>query len=141
MSKVLEVNAGKLIEQTAKTLREEYKVEPPEWVPYVKTGVSRERSPDRADWYYVRMASILRKFYLRGNIGVGRLRTYYGGKKNRGVRPEHFYKGSGKVIRCCMQELEKKGLLKKAEKKGRVLTPKGQKFLNEQAKKVLQGGS
>ncbi len=29
-------------------------------------------------------------------VGTERLRTYYGGKKNRGVKPEHQYKASGK---------------------------------------------
>ena len=82
------------------------------------------------DFWYKRAASILRQIYIRKNIGVNRLKVRYGGKKNRGVKPSEFRKGSGKIIRTILQQAEKAGFVEKTEKpKGRKLTEKGKKFL------------
>ena len=127
-----DVPAEYLIEETAKKLSEE--IENPVWVDYVKTGVHNERAPQRQDWFYVRMASILYRAFKWGVIGTEALRTYYGGRRNRGVKREHHYKASGKVIRTCVQNLEKKGYLEKAQPKGRKVSIKGFKLLNDMAK-------
>ena len=77
---------------------------------------------------------MLRKIYLMGPIGVNKLRKKYGGKKNRGHKPERFYPGSGNIIRKVLQQLEKAEFVKYSEKsvhKGRVITPKGKKFLDK----------
>jgi len=107
----------------------------PEWARFVKTGVNRERPPEQEDWWYIRAASILRKIQIKQPIGVNRLRKIYGGRKNRGHKPEHKYKGSGSIIREILQQLEEAGFVKK-DKKGRVLTPKGKEFLKNVLKKV-----
>ena len=99
----------------------------------------KERPPVKNDWWYVRAASILRKIYRLGPIGVSKLRVNYGGKKNRGYKPEHFYKGSGNILRKVMQQLEKEGFVKidlKSRHKGRVITAKGKKFLDDIAGKI-----
>jgi len=104
----------------------------PEWAAYVKTGMSRERPPSQEDWWFYRAASILRNVNRFGPVGTQKLRTRYGGKKNRGVKTEHFYKGSGKVIRQVLQDLEKEGLIKQEARgvhKGRIITPKGKAIL------------
>ncbi|MCQ6253670.1 30S ribosomal protein S19e [Methanocaldococcus sp.] len=134
MVTVYDVPADKLIQKTAEKLKE-MDIEVPEWVPFVKTGVSRERRPEQEDWWYIRCASILRKIYIYGPVGVSRLRTAYGGRKNRGHEPEHFYKGSGNIIRKALQELEKLGLVEKRPE-GRVITSKGRSFLDNIAKEV-----
>jgi hypothetical protein len=82
------------------------------------------------------MASILYRIYKEGPLGTGSLRTYYGGKKRRGTKRPEFRKSSGKIIRVCLQGLEKQGLVKKA-KKGRVVTAKGQAYLNQMAKEAV----
>ncbi|MCX6802980.1 MAG: 40S ribosomal protein S19 [Candidatus Diapherotrites archaeon] len=127
-----DVPAEYLIEETAKKLGEEIKQ--PEWMQFVKTGVHSERAPQRQDWFYVRMASILYRAFKWGNIGTESLRTYYGGRKNRGVKREHHYKASGKVIRVCVQNLEKAGYLEKAKTKGRKASVKGFQLLNAMSK-------
>jgi len=129
-----DVPAGYLIEETSKKLEGE--IAKPVWAEYVKTGVHNERSPLREDWFYVRMASILFRAQKWGTIGTEALRTYYGGRRNRGVKREHHYKASGKVIRTCVQELEKAGYLEKAKPKGRKISVKGFKLLNEMSKIV-----
>lgn len=128
-----------VIENIAKELKTFIKQ--PEWTPYVKTGTHKERPPEDKDWFYMRTASILRTVALKGPIGVSKLRTKYGGRKNRGYRPEHFFKGSGSIIRRALQELDKSGLTIKAEKgvhKGRIITPKAQSLLAKAGYKKIE---
>jgi small subunit ribosomal protein S19e len=131
---VFDVPAWELIEEIAKDLKSNRKVEQPVFTIYAKSGAHRERAPQHEDWWFVRCASILRRLYVDGPNGVQSLRTYYGGTRNRGVAPSHFKKGSGKVIRSCLQALEGQGFLKKVEKTGRKLTPSGEKYLYQAAK-------
>jgi len=133
---IYDVPVAHLIEETAEKLKAE--IEEPEFVKYVKSGVHRERAPQREDWFYVRMASILYRTYKWNVIGTEKLRSYYGGKKNRGVKTEHQYKASGKVIRTAVQKLEEKGYLERAQPKGRKLTGKAQKLLNDTSKIVAK---
>jgi small subunit ribosomal protein S19e len=133
MVSVYEVSPNKLILLVAKDIKK--KVKAPEYTKYVKTGIHKERAPDQEDWFYIRMAAILRKFYTKRQLGVEILRGYFGGKQRRGVRRSHFKKASGKIIRDCVQALEKEGYLKKTEK-GRKITPNGRKYLNLFAKQI-----
>ncbi len=131
---IYDVPAKYLIEETAEKLKQE--IEEPGFVDVVKTGVHRERAPQREDWFYVRMGSILYRAYKWNVVSTERLRTYYGGRKRRGVKTEHFRKASGKVIRTAIQKLEEAKYLQKAKPKGRKLTSKGQKMLNEISKTI-----
>lgn len=120
-----------LIERLARYLRDNVDaVRPPEWAAYVKTGVHAERAPQNPDWWYVRCASLLRKVYIRGPVGVEHLRSEYGGRRDRGVRPEHARKGSGAIIRRALQQLEEAGLIQTVKGKGRVVTPRGRSLLD-----------
>ncbi|HLC22476.1 MAG TPA: 30S ribosomal protein S19e [Candidatus Nanoarchaeia archaeon] len=133
MASVYDNDPTELLQKAAQELKKNKGTQIPNWAKVVKTGVGQERPPENPDWWYIRVASVLRKIYLRGPIGVSKLRTFYGRKKNRGVRPEEFRKGSGKIIRVILQQLETAGLVKQAQKgahKGRVVTPKGQSFLD-----------
>jgi len=140
MVTAVQVPADKLIAEVAKYLKERVpEVKPPEWATYVKTGVHKERVPEDPDWWYYRCASILRKLYVRGTpVGIERLRTAYGGRKNYGVSPEHFVKGSGSVVRKALQQLEKAELVVKVKGKGRTLSPKGRSLLDKMANKIMR---
>ncbi len=135
-----DVRADLLISEVKEELKKIECMKPPEWAYYVKTGVSRERSPDQEDWWYIRAASVLRTLYLRGGkpVGVERLRTKYGGRTGRRVRPEHFKKGSGHIIRLILQQLEEAGFVTKVEKKGRKITPQGISFLDKAAARIAK---
>ncbi len=115
-------------EKLAEELKKMEKIKPPAWSNFVKTGPSRERPPDNPDWWFTRTASILRK--LKKPTGVSRLRTFYGGRKDRGMKPEKFYPGGGKIIRTALQQMEEAGLVKKV-KEGRTLTKKGQSLVDK----------
>lgn len=135
MATIYDVSTNELIEKVSVNLKKE--IEKPEWANFVKTGVHKQRMPDDKDWWFKRSASILRKIYIYGPIGVNKLKRYYGGKKNRGYKPERFFNGSGKIIRSILQQLEKAGFVKSDEKKGhkgRVITPKGKSFLDKTVK-------
>lgn len=139
LANVKDVPAQVMITEIAKDLKINKKVKMPEFAKFVKTGCSRERAPQDPDWWYIRMASILRKVAINNKTTVDSLRTYYGGKKNRGVKPEEFRKAGGKIIRVCLQDLEKLGLVAKSdEKKGRVITPAGQSYLDKMADNILK---
>ena len=88
MTTVFDVPAELLINTVADEFRDNNdKIVAPEWTKLVKTGVHKERKPENIDWWYVRCASILRRVYIDGPVGVRSLRTFYGGKKDRGVNP------------------------------------------------------
>ncbi len=135
MATVYDVPPDMLIQRVAEKLKEMEEIKPPEWAVYVKTGVHKERSPEQDDWWYVRAAAILRKVYINQPVGIERLRTAYGGRKNRGVKPEKFRKGSGSIVRKALQQLEKAGLVKKTDK-GRVVTPQGKALLDKTAAEI-----
>ena len=105
-------------------------IKPPQWAAYAKTGVHVKRAPDNPDWWYVRCASLLRKIYIKGPIGIERLRYEYGGRKSPGVRPEHTRIGGGAIIRNAIKQLQEAGLVENQKKKGRVVTPEGRKLLD-----------
>ena len=140
MVSAIQVPADRLIAELAKYLKEKVpQVKPPEWASYVKTGAHKERVPSDPDWWYYRCASILRKLYVRGEpVGIESLRVAYGGRKNYGVAPEHFVRGSGSIVRKALQQLEKAGLVVKVPRKGRTLSPKGRSLLDKLANKIMR---
>ncbi len=135
-----DVRADMLINSLKEELKKFDPIKPPEWAYYTKTGAHKERPPMQDDWWYIRAASILRTLYLKGGrpVGVERLRTKYGGRKDRGVKPERFVKGSGHVIRLILQQLESAGLVEKVERRGRRITPKGVSLLDKIAASLVK---
>lgn len=131
------VPADKLIFTAAEKLKQ--KLKQPEWAQYAKTGTHTERPPVQEDWWWTRAASLLRKVYTDGPVGVNRLRVWYGGSKQRGSSPNRVMKAGGKIIRLLLQDLEKIGYMKKV-KEGRIITPEGQKFLDSIAFEVSKSG-
>lgn len=131
MTTVYDVPPDVLIQRLSEYIKGNiHEVAPPEWAIYVKTGPHVERAPQNPDWWYVRTASMMRKLYVKGPIGVSRLRKDYGGRKRRGVRPAHFCKAGGSIIRSILQQLEEAGLVSKENSEGRVVSAKGRGLLD-----------
>ena len=129
-----DVPASKFIDRLAKYLRENVdEVQPLPWSTFVKTGTHVEKQPQNPNWWYTRAASILRKVYIHGPIGLENLRSDYGGRKNRGSKPNRVTKAGGSDIRKILQQLETAGLVQTTRPKGRVVTPKGRKLMQEVA--------
>ena len=129
MTTVYDVPADKLVPLVAAELKGRPELAPPAWAEFAKTGVHKEMPPEDPDWWFTRGAAVLRRVYIDGPVGVERMRTFYGGRKNRGSKPNRFKKGSGSVIRELLQQLEDAGLVVK-EKGGRRASPAGMKFLD-----------
>ena len=133
MNPVYEMPASEYNQKLAEILKSMPEFEQPEWSLFVKTGISKKRPPQEKDFWHKRASSILRQIYLNKVVGVNRLKTRYGSKKNRGYKPEKFKKASGKIIRTILQQAEKAELLKKSKESGkragRTLTDKGNELL------------
>jgi len=141
MVSIYSVEPNKLIEKVAEELKKIDIIQPPSWAAFSKTGVSKQRPPTQKDWWYVRAASVLRSVSMLGPVGVNKLRTKYGSRKDRGDKPQHFYPGSGNIIRKILQQLEKAELIKKGDigvHKGRVIAPKGKSILDKAAVTILK---
>lgn len=136
MTTAYDVPADALIKKIAEKLKQDKTFTPPEWARFVKTGPHSENPPMDPDWWYTRCASILRKVYIRKSIGIERLRAEYGGKKDKGSKPYRAVKGSGSIVRKALQQLEEAGYVTKIKGKGRVITPKGQSFVDNTAHEV-----
>ncbi|MFH1801261.1 MAG: 40S ribosomal protein S19 [archaeon] len=123
----------------AEALKKIPEIKSPEWAEFVKSGSAKERPIDDEDFWYKRTASVLKQIYKKKSIGVERLKTKYGSKKNRGMKPERFRKAGGKIIRTILQQCDAAGFTEiqkpvrgvKSKKPGRILTEKGKSFLEE----------
>ncbi len=122
-------------------LTEVPEVAPPTWAVFAKTSSHVEEPPTQRNWWHTRCASLLRKTYIQGPIGIARLKKAYGGRKSRGSVGKHSSPGGGAIVRRALQQLEEAGLVRTVEGEGRVLTQQGQSLLDRLAfevKKTLE---
>jgi len=128
-----------LIQHLAEKLEKEFSeyIKMPDWARFCKTGTHRERPPTQKNWWFLRAASILYQVYMRGPIGLNKLRNLYGGRKDRGARPEEKRRAAAKIIRTILQQLEKAGLVEKTPH-GRRISPKGQSLLDKLAGEIAK---
>jgi small subunit ribosomal protein S19e len=138
MVTVRDVDPRKFVLSVKEELKNIKEIKPPTWSAFAKSGVSRQRPPKQPDFWYIRSASVMRRIYIDGPVGVEKLRSYYGGRKRRGTKPARFRKSSGSVLRKVIQQLESSGFVKKHKSGGREITPKGRKLLDNIANKVAK---
>lgn len=136
MTTAYDVPPEELIKKLTEKVKAEGKFTPPEWAKYVKTGCHTERSPVQDDWWYTRVASVMRKIYLLGPIGAERLAAEYGGLRRRGSAPAHPRKGSRNIVRKILQQLEQAGYVART-KRGRVITPAGRSLIDNLSHTIL----
>jgi len=137
MNTVYELNSQEYNLKLAEALKGVDEFVAPEWISFSKSGASKARPIEDKDFWHKRSASILRQIYKKKIVGVSRLRTKYGSKKNRGYKPEEFRRAGGKIIRTILQQADKAGFTEiatdvkgvRAKKPGRQLTSKGKEFL------------
>src|SRR3989344_3630233 len=127
MTDIRSINPQHFNKSLAEALKKIPEFKQPEWSLLVKSSPHKERPVVEEDFWHKRAASILRQVYIKNVVGVQRLRTRYGGRKNRGVRPDAFVRSGGKIIRVILQQAEAAGLLEKFKGRhsGRKLTDKG----------------
>lgn len=137
MTTVYDVPADPLLKKVADKIKTMKEFTPPEWAPYVKTGVHKERQPEQKDWWHVRVAAVLRKVYMNGPIGTERLSALFGGAVDRGSAPNIAKKGSRSIVRASLHQLEKAEFVGKAEaNRGRIVLAKGKSILDDAAHEV-----
>ena len=137
MNTVYELNAQEYNLKLAEALKKIPEFKAPEWISFVKSSSSKERPIEDDDFWYKRSASILRQIYKNKVVGVNRLRTKYGSRKNRGFKPERFRRAGGKIIRTILQQADAAGFTEIAKavkgvrerRPGRIVTSKGKEFL------------
>ncbi|WOF15766.1 30S ribosomal protein S19e [Methanoplanus sp. FWC-SCC4] len=137
MTTVYDIPPDVLIEKVAGELEKLDAIETPEWANFAKTGVHKQMPPKDEKWWFKRAASILRRVYVDGPVGVQRLRSFYGGKQDRGSKPYQFRRGSGSVTRKALQQLEAAGFVENT-KDGRVVSPAGRAFIDGVAHKAKE---
>jgi small subunit ribosomal protein S19e len=135
MTTVYDVPADHIIRRSAEELKKRKEITPPAWAAFAKTGAHKEMPPEDPDWWFIRVAAVLRRVYVDGPMGVERMRSFYGGNKNRGSRPNAFRKGSGSILRKSFQQLEAAGLIIH-DKTGRKVSPVGMAFLDNLSQEV-----
>eukprot|EP00897_Mesotaenium_endlicherianum_P002019 jgi/Mesen1/1845/ME000143S00896 len=133
---VKDVLSHEFVRAYAAHLKRTGKIEVPTWADMVKTGTHKELAPYDADWYYIRAASMARKIYLRGGLGIGAFKRIYGGSKNNGSRPSHFTRSSGSIARHVLQQLEAIRIVEKDVRGGRKITSDGQRDLDRIACRI-----
>jgi len=138
MATAFDVPASKLIPKLAEELKKIESIAPPEWAGYVKTGRHREKSPVFDGWWHVRCAAVLRKVYVEGPIGTTRLAAKFGGKADRGSKPNKAVRGSRSISRMTVQQLEKSQLIQKEKNGGRVVSAKGRKLVDGLSTQILK---
>jgi small subunit ribosomal protein S19e len=131
-----DVPSSKLIPALAEQMKGLPAVQQPEWSRWVKTGSHAERPPTSADWWFTRAASLLRKLYLHGPVGLGDLERAYGGSKALHYFPKHHRDTGGSSIRKILKQLEQAELVAKTPK-GRVLSPRGRALLDKVSKDLF----
>lgn len=136
MADVRSIEPGKYNKSLAEALSKVPEFKKPEWIDFVKSGPHRQRPILDENFWHKRAASVLRQIYINRVVGVERLRTRYGGRKDRGMKPPRFTKSGGKIIRTILQQSDAAGLTEKvtAKHSGRQLTKKGKDFLEGVAK-------
>ncbi|XP_062151072.1 small ribosomal subunit protein eS19x-like [Alnus glutinosa] len=134
---VKDVSPHEFVKAYSAHLKRSGRMELPEWADIVKTAQFKELAPYDPDWYYVRAASMARKIYLRGGLGVGSFRRIYGGSKRNGSRPPHFCKSSGAVARNILQQLQEMNIIDLDTKGGRKITSTGQRDLDQVAGRIV----
>jgi small subunit ribosomal protein S19e len=129
MTTIYDIPPDVLINKVAEELKGLETIETPDWAMFAKTGVHKQAPPEDYEWWYTRAAAVLRRVYVDGPVGVQRMRSFYGGKQDRGSNPYRFRRGSGSVIRTVLQQLEAAGYVEKVPE-GRKISAAGRSFID-----------
>lgn len=137
MTDAFQVPHDMLIDKLASTLKSNDSINPPDWVLYVKLGSAKERPPHSNDWWYTRCASLLRKLYVNGPLGLSVLEREYGDKKQIKFSKSHQRDSGQSAIRKPLHQLEQAGLVVKSSK-GRMLSGSGHSLLDKTSSEIIR---
>lgn len=138
MERVYRVQAKPLLQAIEDTLKTIEKIELPKNHDLIKTGFGKQYSPQSPDWFYARMAAIVRLMMCKGKVSRHGLAYRYGNRKNRGVRPTSFAKASDFVNLSAIKQLENIEWFNFDKKGGDVITDAAKTILTDIIEKIEQ---
>lgn len=137
MEQVYRVKAAPLIEAIKETLKSNDAIVPPKDSDIIKTSNGKQQAPEDINWFYVRMASIVRYAMCKKRVSLKGLARKYSCRKNVGVRPSKYARGSEFVIESAIKQLINIGWFNFSNKSD-ILTPTAKEVLGEIMEKVGQ---
>lgn len=135
MDSVYRVKATPLIEAITETLKAKSDIVLPENHDLIKTSHGKQYSPENQNWFYIRMASIVRTAMCKGSVSLKTLARKHACRKNAGVRPSRYAKASDFVNESAVQQLIKIGWFDFKSKKD-ILTAPAKEVLGEIIEKI-----
>lgn len=135
MEQVYRVKANALIEAIKDTLKNKTEIVQPKDNDLIKTSHGKQFSPEDQYWFFTRMASIVRTAMCKGTVSLKGLERKYACRKNVGVKPSRYAKGSDFVIESAIEQLIKINWFDFSNKKD-ILTPLAKEVLGEIMEKV-----
>jgi len=126
-----------MVPRLAVKLKQAEGMAPPSWAGFAKTAPFKRSLPESMDWWYVRAASVLLNLSKKSGTGVSRLSAQYGGRKVGTSKPHHVQRGSRKLIRTLIDQLEAAGFITISQGKKQV-TPKAEALLSQVAAEVVE---
>jgi small subunit ribosomal protein S19e len=132
-----DIPASIFISTYANFLKNSGQLQLPSWIEIIKSGSHKIYSPLSNDWIYFRLASLVRRLYINGGQGVGKLRKIFGGKKRRGSKPSTKKNSGGKVVRLAYHELERLKIIEKDLSGKRYISKKARKDIDIRSKKIF----
>ncbi len=136
MTTAYDVPPEALIRKMSEKLKQEDAIKSPDWAPFVKTGIHKEKAPEDPEWWFTRVAAVLRKVYIKGPIGSERMSAEFGGKRDKGSKRYKAARGSGSIARNSLLQLEAAGLIEKNKNLGRIVTARGRSLVDNVAHEV-----
>lgn len=118
-------------------LKSSNKVVLPQDYDIMKTGEGRELAPDDDDWYYLRVASIVRQIAKKGVVTPGFLAERYGSRKNRGCKPSKYVPGYREIGESVLENLRGMGWIDEKDSAD-MLTEQGKTVVREIIEKVRE---
>ena len=131
-----DVDPHEFVAAYAKYLKRSGRVALPKNFDAIKTAFWKELAPSNPDWYYVRVASVARRIYMRNGVGVGWLSKAYSGAARRGCAPNRREFAARGTIRHAIQQLEKLKVIKKGKNGGRIVSSTGRRDLDRIASQL-----
>lgn len=135
MEQVYRVKATPLIEAIKETLKAKTDITLPENSDLIKTSHGKEFSPEDPNWFFVRMASIVRTVMCKGSVSLKTLGRKHSCRKNGGVRPSRHARASSFVNESAVEQLVKIGWFNFQSKKD-ILTAPAKEILGEIIEKI-----
>lgn len=137
IQEIYEVRPEKFNEALKSYIKSTNKVVPPQDHDIMKTGEGRQQAPTEDDWYFTRMASIMRQISIRGEVTPEFLAEKYGNRKNRGCRPSKYVGAYRELGVSVLENLKNMGWIN-TESSQDMLTEKGKTVVREIIEKVRE---